>query len=111
MKGYRKLRIGERIKEGDVNEYGIYAWSSVGEKNCPSYQFYRPIQKPEKHSYVAKVVYFRGAWHWGISGANGKPVLNGWNEFGYEKKSYAIRQAKSFCSKVKGVKFVENKGE
>jgi hypothetical protein len=101
MKGYRKLAVGEIMLKGDI---GIVPEHRLGTKCMPSFEIYRPITKntKQKYSYIARVGRLSsGRFFVDIIGINGKFAFGSKN---YSKRSYAVRQAKSFCSKVKGVK-------
>jgi len=53
-------------------------------------------------SYICRLSMCQSLWFWYIIGINGKFVLKSTY---YKKRSYAVNRAKSFCARVKGVRY------
>ena len=67
------------------------------------------LSKPVRdHSYTCKVEKEFGVWFANIYGINGKFVFT---SAVLRKRSYAVRQAKSFCEKTTGIKLVLDNNE
>lgn len=84
MKGYRKLRVGEVIKQGDVfldaynnnkkESANFWAGTTIGDLHQ---DHYRPIKKQGKrYSYIARVTNGIGIYYVEIIGINGKLVFS-----------------------------------
>lgn len=109
MKGYRRLKVGEIIKEGDkyTSEFCkelSHCSATIGNKYDGSGKFYRPLpqQKPKPSMWIEVFGYNSiKLWSYGIFRRNGKGVLN---SKPYTSKSACVWMAKR-TAKALGVEY------
>jgi len=55
MNGFRKLKVGEIIKEGDIFHDASVACGTIGLRVVNEYPCYRPLKTPSKKAYPRRI--------------------------------------------------------
>lgn len=118
MKGYRKLKVGEVIKEGDgyfIGQEFIQWKGAVGkvEYEDAYYHTFRPIndeiknKKPDHRWFMYVYPACTGGWRINIIPPNGKNKrIESWGA--WSKRSLAVNFARSFSKQMGGrIRFLE----